>query len=141
MISSTKNARFQIVGVNYVDIAAVDHQRALRFYTDVFGPPEYEEGPEVHGWRLGRTWLTIFPAADGVTSNVGFSIEVKTPQEALRLSKAFVRAGGTAAKPRLTWMYERMRYCQVTDAVGTRLLSHCPMPLKAKPQRRAGKKK
>jgi len=129
-ILPNSGARFGIVGVNYVDIYVKDYRAALDYYTEVFGPAEYIEGDDTHGWRLGRTWLTVFPAADGNPRNVCFSIEMTSTLEADKLHQAFIKAGGKGEAPRETRMYENMYYCPVEDPFGSRILVYCPVRTK-----------
>jgi uncharacterized glyoxalase superfamily protein PhnB len=126
-------ARFDIVGLNYVSLYPADHAAAVEYYASVFGPLDVEDTTAgIWGWRMGSTWLTVFPGSagtdpEGTTSNVEFAIQVATPQEVDRLYAAFVEAGVTASlAPRETEMYETMRFAYVDDPFGVRIDIYCP---------------
>jgi catechol 2,3-dioxygenase-like lactoylglutathione lyase family enzyme len=54
---------YRVVDLNYVSLYVADFDAATAFYSRVFGPPEHvEDGAETQGWRMGATWLTVFPA-------------------------------------------------------------------------------
>ena len=118
--------RFKVVGVSYVSICVADHEAAVAFYEKVLGPVQYSEDDGTRGWRLGRTWFTVFPGEMDSPANVEFAIECETASEAERMRQAFIEAGATGEEPRTTWMYEKMRYCPVTDPFGTKLLIYAP---------------
>ena len=50
------------------------------------------------------------------------TLPVDTPEEAERLQKAFIDAGGTGPPPSDELMYEPVRFCPVCDPLGTNLL-------------------
>ncbi len=124
---------FDIVGLNYVSLYPADHAGALDYYATVFGPLDNVD-PDlgVWGWKMGSTWLTVFPGehgpvSDGTTQNVEFAIQVATPDEVDRLYAAFVAAGVVASQePIETEMYEEMRYAWVDDPFGVRIDIYCP---------------
>lgn len=125
---------FNIVGLNYVSLYPADHRAALDYYASVFGPLDVDNPDDgVWGWRMGSTWLTVFPGRfgpnpDGTTSNTEFAIEMSTPEEVDRLFDAFVAAGVESnVVPSNTTMYEPMRYAYVDDPFGLRIDICCPL--------------
>jgi catechol 2,3-dioxygenase-like lactoylglutathione lyase family enzyme len=64
--SGSEEQRFNIIDLNYVSLYYEDFQGAIAFYEKVFGPPEnVDEGGKIYGWRMGSTWLTLFPGKVG----------------------------------------------------------------------------
>jgi len=127
-------AKFNIVGLNYVTLYIADHAAALAYYAQVLGPIDVDNPEDgVWGWRMGSTWLTVFPGnfgtnPDGSAQNVEFAIQVATADEVDRLFAAFVEAGVSASQPPLdTIMYEPMRYAYVDDPFGVRIDIYCPV--------------
>ena len=127
-------SKFNIVGLSYVTLYPADHSAALTYYTQVLGPMDRNDPEDgVWGWRMGSTWLTVFPGNFGTNpagnpQNVEFAIQVATPDEVDKLYAAFVEAGVTASQPPLdTIMYEPMRYAYVDDPFGVRIDIYCPV--------------
>jgi catechol 2,3-dioxygenase-like lactoylglutathione lyase family enzyme len=125
---------FRIVTLNYVSLYVQDLAEAVAFYARVFGPPEYvETEDQVYGWRLGATWLTLFPSSAGTAPgsnprNTEFAIQVSAPEEVDRLHQALLAAGaGNCRSPRDTRMYEPMRFGCVDDPCGVRIDIYCPL--------------
>ena len=123
--------KYGITGLRFPSFYILDYERAVAFYTTVFGPPPYAQ-PRIKGWRLGDTWLTLFPAADlghnpeGNPQNAEFAIEVGEPEAVDRLYDALVAAGAvTVRAPSDTVMYDPMRICVVDDPVGIRIDVYC----------------
>jgi uncharacterized glyoxalase superfamily protein PhnB len=114
--------RFNIIGLNGIAIFIQDYAEAIAYYTQVLGPPNYVEGEYTHGWRLGNSWLTLFPAKSGAPKNVELTINMPTVEEAKRLQQAFIKAGGEGEPPSDQLMYEPIRYCHVVDPFGTEIL-------------------
>ena len=119
---------FEIVGLGYITIYPLDLRDAISYYTQVFGPPDRDDPlDDVWGWRLGTTWLTLAPNADGTApgarpANVEFAIEVTSPAEVDRLFDALVTAGASVGRePTDTVMYRPMRYAYVEDPFGVRI--------------------
>lgn len=128
-------ARFDITGLNYVSLYPADHRAALDYYASVFGPLDVEDPDTgIWGWKMGSTWLTVFPGASGprpdsAMANVEFAIEVASPGEVDRLYEAFVAAGVTGSGPPMnTVMYEQMRFAYIDDSFGIRIDIYCPLP-------------
>ena len=126
---------FRVVGLAYVSLYCKDFEEAIAFYTRVFGEPLNVDAPgDIYGWKLGTTWLTLFPSRDGTRPganpcNTEFAIQVAAPEEVDALLQALVDAGaapGWAAED--TWMYEPMRYGYVDDPFGARIDVYCPIP-------------
>lgn len=126
--------RFGISGLNYVSLYPADHRAALDYYAAVFGPLDVENPHDgVWGWRMGSTWLTVFPGKfgpdpEGTTKNVEFAIEMTSREEVDHLFEAFVAAGvRNSVAPNDTVMYEPMRYAYVDDPFGVRIDIYCPL--------------
>lgn len=127
------NDSYRIVDLNYVSLYFKDLDRALAFYSTVFGEPEVvEQDPIIYGYRMGSTWLTLFPSAGGTSKesnprNAEFAIQVTAPQEVDALYNALIAAGAVECMPvRDTVMYEPMRYGCVDDPFGVRIDVYCP---------------
>jgi catechol 2,3-dioxygenase-like lactoylglutathione lyase family enzyme len=114
--------RFPFKGIAGIALYIADYAAAIRFYTDVLGPPAYVEGENTHGWRIGDAWLTVFPAKAGAPANVDFTVMMESPAAAEALHAAFLAAGATGAPPSDQLIYEPLRYCPVTDPFGTQIL-------------------
>jgi uncharacterized glyoxalase superfamily protein PhnB len=125
---------YQIVSLNYVSLYVNDFQEAIAFYTQVFGPPEYDEDEgSLYGWRMGSTWLTMFPAKAGTSRdsnprNTEFAVQVSSLEEVDALYNALIGAGAKECMaPRDTKMYEEMRFGCVDDPFGVRIDVYCPL--------------
>lgn len=119
---------FNITTLSHISIYLKDYTEAVAFYTKIFGEPPYTpKEEEITGWKLGDTYLTLFPAGSADTSpdnprNVEFAVEVADPSEVDRLYAAFVDAGAIGKwPPEDTWMYTPMRFSCVDDPFGVRL--------------------
>jgi len=122
------------VDLNYVSIYIQDLSEAIEFYSQVFGVPEnLEEGSKIYGWRMGATWLTLFPSKDGTHNdsnprNCEFAIQVSHPDEVDSLYNAQIDAGAKNCwSPEDTSMYERMRFSCVDDPFGVRIDVYYPL--------------
>jgi uncharacterized glyoxalase superfamily protein PhnB len=129
-----KKDRFKIVDLNYVSLYYEDFQTAIDFYTEVFGAPEnMDEGGEIIGWRMGPTWLTLFPAKEAAhpgrnPRNAEFAIQAAEPDQVDALYQAFIEAGAKKGwEPFDTEMYEAMRFSYVDDPFGVRIDIICPL--------------
>lgn len=125
---------FRIVDLNYVSLYVQDLPAAIAFYSQVFGPPEVvDERKAVHGWRMGATWLTLFPGSAGTgqggnPANAEFAIRVSSVHEVDVLHRALVEAGAREyMAPEDTVMYEPMRFACVDDPFGVRIDVYCPI--------------
>ena len=114
--------RFEYSGLNGIALFFKDYEAALDYYTTVLGPPVYVEGKYTRGWRLGNSWLTLFPSESGNPQNIELTINMPNPQEADRLWNTFIDAGGVGETPSDQLMYEPIRYCAVKDPFGTEIL-------------------
>jgi catechol 2,3-dioxygenase-like lactoylglutathione lyase family enzyme len=131
---SNAKQKFQIVGLNYVSLYLLNLEEAVTFYTKIFGSPEAvdKKGP-LYGWKLGSTWLTLFPSKIGTAKesnpcNAEFAIQVAMPEEVDRLYETFLAEGATKCmEPEDTEMYEPMRFCCVDDPFGVRIDVYCPI--------------
>ncbi|MEX2143597.1 MAG: VOC family protein [Anaerolineales bacterium] len=110
--------RFATHGVIGATLYYEDYQAALSFITKVFGEPIYKEGANTHGWRLGSSWLTLFPAKSGNPTNVEVPIYLKSAEELDKLYSAFIAAGVTGEEPQNTLMFEPVRVAILADPFG-----------------------
>lgn len=110
--------RFAFVGARGVSISVVEHDAALAYYTEVFGPPAYIEGEGIHGWLLADTWFTLFQGESGGPTNSDVSLQMQTTAEAERLHAALIAAGGNGEAPSDEIMYTPIRFCAVEDPFG-----------------------
>lgn len=92
------------------------------FYQRVLGPPAYIEGEGTKGWPIGSGWLTLLRGNSGSPRNIEVSFRMETPEEAEKLQRAFIHAGGQGEDPSDQLMYEPVRFCPVTDPFGTDIL-------------------
>jgi uncharacterized glyoxalase superfamily protein PhnB len=129
---SSEEHRFTIIDLNYVSLYYKDFQGAIAFYEKVFGPPDdVVEGGEIYGWRMGSTWLTLFPSKKGTRKgsnprNTEFAIQVSAPQEVDILYQTLIEAGAKKGwDTEDTAMYEEMRFCYVDDPFGVRIDIYC----------------
>ena len=99
-----------------------DYTQAVTFYEKVLGPPGYVEGAGTRGWQIGEGWLTLLIGKSGNPRNVEITFEVTTVEQAEKLQKAFIDAGGIGSPPSDQLMYRPIRFCPVTDPCGTELL-------------------
>lgn len=114
--------KFKFEGIHGVTLFFEDYQAAVQYYQAVLGPPAYVEGEATRGWRLGNTWLTLLQGEFGSPVNVEVQIVTQSPEEAERLQRAFIDAGGTGPAASNELMYAPIRYCPVKDPFGTNLL-------------------
>ncbi|GJM41775.1 MAG: hypothetical protein DHS20C20_20570 [Ardenticatenaceae bacterium] len=123
---------FKIVDLNFVSLYFEDLEKAVAFYSGIFGPPDqtYKEGPH-YGWELGATWLTLFESKIGTVKNSNprnteFAIQVAEPGEVDRLYEALLAAGAKKCMvPEDTEMYVPMRFCCVDDPFDVRIDVYC----------------
>src|SRR5678815_1527791 len=125
---------YHIVDLNYMSLYIEDYQAAINFYTQVFGKPNsIAENNAIYGWKMGATWLTVFPGKVGSQPNTNprnteFAIQVSAVEEVDLLHQALIEAGAkTYMPPEDTTMYEPMRYCCVDDPFGVRIDVYCPL--------------
>ena len=111
-----------------------NYDKAIAFYTQVFGRPQTDI-PNIKGWKLGDTWLTLFPAKGMAPDpganprNAEFAIQVAEPSQVDVLHEALLKAGAERCmEPKDTAMYDPMRFCCVDDPVGIRIDVYCPLP-------------
>jgi catechol 2,3-dioxygenase-like lactoylglutathione lyase family enzyme len=125
---------YRIVDLNYVTLYIADLARGIEFYRRVFGPPESVDARAGnHGWRMGSTWLTLFPASGGTAPgesprNAEFAVQVAEPAHVDLLHAALIGAGAAEhTAPLDTSMYEPMRFSCVDDPFGTRIDVYCSL--------------
>jgi hypothetical protein len=114
--------RFAYSGVFDIALYFERYDKALAFYSRVLGSPAYVEGDNTRGWRIGGSWLTLFPAKQGNPSNAEITLVMKSPAEAERLQEVFIGAGGKGDEPFDDMMYEPLRFCPAVDPFGTKIL-------------------
>jgi catechol 2,3-dioxygenase-like lactoylglutathione lyase family enzyme len=122
----------KIIGINYVSLYVKDFEAAVEFYSRILNPPTYEE-KNTYGWKMGTTWLTLFPSKYGTSNgsnpcNAEFAIQVDTPKAVDKLYEKFLEAGARDyCPPEDTKMYESMRFVCVDDPFGMRIDIYCPI--------------
>lgn len=126
-VNPAAEPQFDFLGLHGVALYFGEYDAAVAYYTSVLGPPVYVEGSSTKGWRIGKVWLTLFPAESGAPQNAEIHFCMKTPVEAERLQAAFIAAGGKGDSPSDQLMYEPIRYCPVQDPFGTSLLIISPL--------------
>jgi len=126
---------FTVVDLNFVSLYYEDFEQAIAFYEKVFGPPEnVDEEGSIFGWRMGSTWLTLFPSKAGTKpgsnpQNSEFAIQVSAPEEVDALFHALITAGGKKGwEPNDTNMYDDMRFAYIDDPFGVRIDIYCLLP-------------
>lgn len=123
---------FRVVDLNYVSLYLEDLDGGVEFYGELFGPPVYEEG-KLRGWRMGATWLTLFPSDAGSCAgenprNTEYAIQVERPGQVDVLYRRLLDLGSVVCRePEDTWMYEPMRFACVDDPFGVRIDIYCPI--------------
>lgn len=110
--------RFNFQGIRGAAVYYQEYQAALAYFEQVFGLPGYVEGEFTHGWLLGDTWLTVFPAKNGAPANVEVLLYLARPEEVDRLQATMIAAGGEGQPPVDTLMYAPVRIGMVTDPFG-----------------------
>ena len=123
--------QFEFAGLHGVALFFEDYEAAVDYYSRVLGPPVYVEGQFTRGWRIGNTWLTLFPKETGSPTNAEIHFYMKTPAEAERLQAAFIEAGGSGEPPTDALMFEPIRFCSVQDPFGTKILTVSHLPSEA----------
>jgi hypothetical protein len=120
-IDPQPESRFDFSGLFGATLYYQEYAAALDFYRAALGPPNYIEGEHTHGWKVGQTWLTLFPAKKGNPTNVEVGFYVETPEEVDRLYRALIEAGAQGEPPIDTLMYTPVRMCILTDPFGVSL--------------------
>jgi hypothetical protein len=121
------NPRYTFSGSFGVTLYFEDYQTAVDYYTQVLGPPAYAEGDGTRGWAIGSGWLTLLRGKSGNPQNIEVTFQMNDPQEAERLQRAFITAGGQGPAPSDELMYEPIRFCPVTDPFGVDILIISPI--------------
>jgi len=127
-VEPTPKSNFDFIGLHGVALFINDYEAAVAYYSKVLGSPAYVEGKFTNGWRIGDIWLTLFPSKAGSPKNTEIHFLVNSPEEADRLHKAFIDAGGKGEPPSDQLMYEPIRYCSVQDPFGTNILVVSRLP-------------
>jgi hypothetical protein len=119
--------RYRFSGSFGVTLYFEEFDSAVGYYRQVLGPPAYVEGEGTRGWAIGSGWLTLLRGESGNPRNVEVTLQVETPEEAERLQRAFIEAGGEGPTPSDQLMYEPIRSCPVRDPFGTEILIISPL--------------
>jgi len=114
--------RYRFEGSFGVTLYFEDFEAAVAYYQEVLGPPAYVEGEGTRGWPIGAGWLTLLHGRSGSPQNVEVTFQMEEPDEAERLQRAFIDAGGEGPPPSDQLMYKPVRSCPVRDPFGTDLL-------------------
>ena len=122
--------RFEFTGLFGTTLYYEDYEAAVAYFTAVFGPPTYVEGPGTRGWPIGDGWLTLLQGKSGNPKNIEITFVMSTPVEADKLHAAFIAAGGQGDAPSNQLMYAPIRYGSVMTPQGTPLLVISPLPEK-----------
>ena len=125
---------YRVVDLNYMSLYIDDFQQSISFYSQVFGAPDgVDENQTTYGWRMGSTWLTVFPGKVGSQPNRNpcnseFAVQVSAVGEVDLLHQALIAAGAKSyMAPQDTQMYEPMRFSCVDDPFGVRIDIYCPL--------------
>lgn len=119
--------RYDILGIQGATLFYEDYAAALSFYEGVFGPPNYKQGEFTHGWRLGNSWLTIFPSKDGSPRNIEVPFYCPTRKGVDALYEAMLAAGAKGEEPSEGLMYKPVYMSVVTDPFGVDLTLVCEL--------------
>ena len=119
--------RYNFHGIRGAALYYQDYPAALAFFRFVFGEPGYVEGEYTHGWRVGDTWLTVFPSKKGAPQNVEVMLYLAFPEDVDRLYTAMLKAGAQGEPPVDTLMYTRVRMAVVQDPFGGTFSIVCEM--------------
>ncbi len=119
--------RFRFSGSFGVTLYFEDFDLAVDFYTRVLGSPAYVEGEGTRGWPIGAGWLTLLRGKSGNPQNVEVALRMETQEEAERLQRAFIEAGGEGPSPSNQMMYEPIRSCPARDPFGTEFMIFSPL--------------
>jgi hypothetical protein len=118
--------RYRFSGSFGVTLYFEEFDSAVAYYQQVLGPPAYVEGKGTKGWPIGPGWLTLLRGKSGNPRNVEVTLQMETLEEAERLQRAFIEAGGEGPSPSDELMYESVRSCPVRDPFGTEILIISP---------------
>jgi PAS domain-containing protein len=107
-----------------------EYAKAVDFYSVALGEPQYVEGENTRGWRIGDSWLTLFPleALDGYDGQraalnpVELQFHLEGEAELRRLRSALLAAGAQGPEPSEELMYVPLLFAPVRDPFGNRLL-------------------
>ena len=118
---------FRFSGAFGITLFFEEFNSAVDYYQQILGPPAYVEGEGTRGWQVGSGWLTLLRGKSGNPRNVEVTLQMDTPQEAERLQRAFIAAGGEGPAPSDQLMYVPIRSCPVIDPLGTEILIISPL--------------
>ena len=126
--------RYRFSGAFGLTLSFEQFEAAVDYYAQVLGPPAYAEGSGTRGWPIGSGWLTLLKGRDGSPRNVEVTFQLESIDEAERLQRALIAAGGEGTPPTDELMYEPIRSCPVRDPFGVDLLVIAPLPHRATEQ-------
>jgi hypothetical protein len=112
--------RYHFIGTFGVTLYFENFDLAVAYYHQVLGPPAYVEGKGTRGWQIGNGWLTLLEGKSGNPRNVEVTLQMETPEDAEKLHRAFLEAGGKGPAPSDELMYEPIRSCPVRDRLERR---------------------
>lgn len=121
--------RFKYIDIFGTVLYYQDFEAAVDFYQAVLGPPGYIEGDHTRGWQIGYGWLTLLRGKNGNPSNVEVQFKVDGPEEAERMQRAFIDAGGKGDDPSDQLMFESVKFCPVKDPFGVDILVFSRNPI------------
>ncbi|MEJ2262795.1 MAG: hypothetical protein P8X95_05080 [Anaerolineales bacterium] len=121
--------RHRFSGTFGVTLYFEEYDAAVEYYRQVLGPPAYVEGEGTRGWPVGSGWLTLLRGKSGNPRNVEVTFRLDTPEQAEKLQRAFIEAGGEGPSPSDQLMYEPVRSCPVRDPFGTDILVISPLQI------------
>ena len=119
--------RYQFRGIHGATLFYQEYAQALAFFRQVFGEPAYVEGDFTHGWQIGGSWLTVFPAKGGNPGNIEVPIYLEVPEDVDRLYDAFLAAGAQGEPPENNLMYRPVRMSVMTDPFGVMFTLVCEL--------------
>ena len=102
-------SRYSFSGMGGITLFFKNYEEAVAYYEAVLGAPNYVEGEGTRGWQIGEHWLTLLAGNDGSPTNVEVMFSMQTEQDAERLHKAFIEAGGVGQDPVDGLMYAPVR--------------------------------
>jgi len=118
-------SRYDYRGILGASIHYKDRAAALEFLQRVFGPPAYVEGKDTHGWKLGESWLSVFPSDVGTATNMDIPLYLQSAEEVDKLYRAFIEAGAEGEPPKNNLMYEQVRIAFLRDPFGVAWILLC----------------
>ena len=107
-----------IIGQQGISVYIKDYQAAQKYYSKVFGAPQYIEGPSVTGWALGEAWFSLFPSKEGNPKNVDFSLLMDSREKVEEIFTEFISAGAKGDPPQESLLYVPVYAAFLKDPFG-----------------------